>query len=290
MFFGIIPLVIPALVMLIPALKQSPRGDGVVPSYGPRSRAWPMTIAAGSAAAGAGLLLYGIDQAHLTPAVSLPLGVLGLGMLGYGLYRLLPPHALVFARGLPTTIMMRGMFSGAFFGVNAFIPLALTDVKGFSVSQAGLALTTGALGWSAGSYLQSVRDGDASRRIRLGAACVMAGVLLTALSVLPGSQLLGWAAVPAWIVAGFGMGIGMTTVSVTALKQSPVNEQGANSAALSVTDMLGSALTIGIGGALVNLIGHDQRQIAVGFVVIVGCMGALGLAATLLAGRTRTPQ
>ncbi|WP_184965857.1 MFS transporter [Nonomuraea endophytica] len=281
-FYGIIPLVVPALVMLVPALNKKPTEEAV-PSTGPRSRPGLMALAATCAAVGAGALLYGI-QTHTV--VTGLIGVVGLAALGYGLYRLLPPHALRFGRGLPTTVMMRGFFSAAFFGVNAYIPLALQEVKDFDATTAGIALTTGALGWSTGSYLQSRREALPHKRIRLGAFCVMIGVLLTMLSVLPG--ITGWVAVPAWIIAGFGMGLGMTTVSVTALKQSPLNEQGANSAALSVTDMLGSALTIGVGGALVNMIGHAPSQIATGFIVISCLMAAIALAATLLSARTAT--
>ena len=293
-FFGIIPLVVPALVMLIPALNK--RADGLAASgssdegggssEGARSRPFAMTVAATAAAGGAGVLLYGVDKLHVSPVPSAVAVLAGLACLGYGLSKLLPPGALRFSRGLPTSIMMRGMFSAAFFGVNSFIPLALQQVKEFGPASAGIALTTGALGWSTGSYLQSRRSVEPHRRIRLGAACVMVGVLLGLLSVLPG--LTGWVAVPAWIVAGFGMGIGMTTVSVTALKQSPVNEQGANSAALSVTDMLGSALAVGVGGALINVIGHSPGMIARGFVVICCLMSAIALAATLLASRTRS--
>jgi MFS family permease len=289
-FFGIIPLVIPALVMLIPALNRPDpeSGESAAAAKGARSRPLLMTTAAIGAAGGAGVLLYGVDKLHVSPVPSAVAVLLGLVCLGYGLVRLLPQGALRYSRGLPTTIMMRGMFSAAFFGVNSFIPLVLQQVKLFDPTMAGIALTTGALGWSTGSFLQSRREAEPHKRIRLGAACVMAGVLLSLLSVLPG--VTGWVAVPAWIVAGFGMGLGMTTVSVTALKQSPVEEQGANSAALSVTDMLGSGLAVGVGGALVNLIGHSPAMIARGFVVICLLMAAIALAATLLAVRTRAPS
>ncbi|GAA2289539.1 MFS transporter [Nonomuraea roseoviolacea subsp. roseoviolacea] len=284
-FYGIVPLVVPALAMLVPALRRRPAEEETVRSEGPRSRPLPMTLAATSAAGGAGVLLWGVDRLHVTPLPSGVAVVVGLALLGYGLSRLLPPGALRFGRGLPTTIMMRGMFSAPFFGVNAFIPLALQSVKGFDPTAAGIALTTGALGWSAGSFLQSRRTAEPYRRLRLGAGCVMTGVLLALLAVLPG--VTGWIAVPAWVIAGFGMGLGMTTVSVTALKQSPVSEQGANSAALSVTDMLGSALSLGIGGALINVIGHSPAEIARGYVVICCVMGAVALGGTLLAPRVR---
>jgi MFS family permease len=283
-FYGIIPLVVPALVMLVPSLRR-PATSEEAPSDGPRSRPLAMTLAAAATAGGAGVLLHGVDRLHLTPVIGAAETAAGLGFLVYGLYRLLPPGALRFGRGLPTTVLMRGFFSAAFFGVNSFIPLALKEVKGFDLTQAGIALTTGALGWSAGSYLQSRRTAEPYRRIRLAAVGVTVAVLLSMLAVLPG--VTGWIAVPAWVVAGFGMGLGMATISVTALKQSPVNEQGANSAALSVTDMLGSALAIGTGGALINLIGHSSAQIATGFIVICLLMAAIGLSATLLAGRIR---
>ncbi|MEU7739524.1 MFS transporter [Nonomuraea sp. NPDC049158] len=269
-----------------PSSSSASSGAGGGSVEGARSRPFAMTVAATAAAGGAGVLLYGVDKLHVSPVPSAVAVLVGLVCLGYGLAKLLPPGALRFSRGLPTTIMMRGLFSAAFFGVNSFIPLALQQVKSFGPTAAGIALTTGALGWSTGSYLQSRRSVEPHRRIRMGAACVMAGVLLGLLSVLPG--ITGWVAVPAWIVAGFGMGIGMTTVSVTALKQSPVNEQGANSAALSVTDMLGSALAVGLGGALINLIGHSPGMIARGFVVICCLMSAIALGATLLASRTRS--
>ncbi|MEU6718133.1 MFS transporter [Nonomuraea sp. NPDC046802] len=283
-FFGIIPLVLPALAMLVPALRMGGSAEAR-PGDGPRSRPLAMTLAATAAAGGAGLLLHGVDRLHLQPALGAVETAAGLAALVYGLHRLLPPAALRFARGLPTTVLMRGFFSASFFGVNSFIPLALQEVKGFTAADAGIALTTGALGWSAGSYLQSRQTGAAHLRIRLGAAMVMVAILICLLAVLPG--VTGWVAVPAWIVAGFGMGFGMTTVSVTALRQSPVNEQGANSAALSATDMLGSALSIGIGGALINLVGHAPDQIATGFVGISCLMAAVAFSATVLAGRTR---
>ncbi|MFG3441782.1 MFS transporter [Nonomuraea sp. NPDC047897] len=284
-FYGIIPLVIPALVMLVPALKRRPEDEEATPSSGPRSRPVAMTAAAAAAAVGGGALLYGVDKLHVAPVPSAAAVAAGGALLLYGLIRLLPPGALRFRRGLPTTIMMRGMFSAGFFGVNMFIPLALQSVKGFDPTAAGIALTTGALGWSTGSYLQSRRAAEPYRRMRLGAACVTAGILVAMLSALPG--ITGWIAVPAWIVAGFGMGLGMTTVSVTALRQSPANEQGANSAALAVTDMLGSGLAVGVGGALINLVGHSPGQIARGFVVICCLMAAVALATALLARRVR---
>ncbi|MEV0421214.1 MFS transporter [Streptosporangium canum] len=281
-FYGIVPLVIPALLMLLPALRT---GEGLSPepATGPRSRPLAMTLAAAATAGGAGLLLYGVDRLHDTPVPGGIATAAGLVALAVGLPRLLPPRALRFGRGLPTTVMMRGILASAFFGVNAFIPLLLTQVRGLSVIEAGVALTIGALGWTTGSYLQTRRAYDRPRLVRLGATAVTTGILLTLLALVP--ALTAWVAVPAWVVAGFGMGIGITSVNVTAMRQSPDAEQGANSAALQVVDTLGGALTIGFGGVLINLIGHDD--IATGYTTIVVLMAAVGLLGVIVAGRMR---
>ncbi|MFB9675630.1 MFS transporter [Streptosporangium vulgare] len=282
-FYGIVPLVVPALVMLLPALRIGGRTPAPTLSTGPRSRPLAMTLAATATACGAGILLYGVSHLHDTPAPGGIATVAGLAALAAGLPRLLPPRALRFGRGLPTTIMMRGVLASAFFGVNAFIPLFLTKVHGFSVVEAGVALTLGALGWSSGSYLQTRRSYDRPLLVRIGAAAITTGILMTLLALVPGVG--GWVTVPAWVVAGFGMGLGMTSVNVTAMHQSPDAEQGANSAALQVVDTLGSAITIGVGGGLVNLIGH--ADIATGYATIVVLMACIGLFGVIVARRMR---
>ncbi|GAT65466.1 MFS transporter [Planomonospora sphaerica] len=281
-FYGIVPLVVPALVMLLPALRGGD-GDAPEPGTGPRSRPLRMTLAALATAAGGGTLLYGVERLDTAPLPGGAATGAGLVLLAAGLPRLLPPKALRFGRGLPTTVMMRGVLASAFFGVNAFIPLVLKEEFGFSTTQAGVALTIGALGWSGGSYLQTRREFDRPTLVRLGATAVTAGILLTALALLPG--MTGWIMAPAWMVAGFGMGIGTTSVSITTMRQSPDDEQGANSAALQVVDTLGGALTIGFGGVLVNLIGHDD--IATGYIAIIAMTAAIGVLGTAVAGRMR---
>ncbi|RBQ14866.1 MFS transporter [Spongiactinospora rosea] len=290
-FFGIVPLVIPALLMLLPALrakKDEPKAaadPGDAGGAAPVRRGGPvvMTLSAAGAAVGAGVLLYGVGDLHLHLPIGLAACAVGLVLLGLSLPRLLPTGSLRLRRGLPTTVVMRGLLSGPFFCVNSFIPLMLQEVRGFSDAAAGVALTTGALGWSAGAYLQSRGFVRRERLIMFGAVAVTAGIALTALAVSP--AVPGWVAVPAWVVAGFGMGMGVSSVNVTTMAQSSDAEQGANSASLQVTDTLGASLAIGFGGALINFVGHDD--IATGFVTVSAVMAVLGIFAAIVAGRVR---
>jgi MFS family permease len=71
-----------------------------------------------------------------------------------------------------------------------------------------------------------------------------------------------WAAAPLWALAGFGMGLGYPTASVLTLGLSPEDEQGANSAALQVCDVIGGIVGIAIAATLVNAAGPDRLDIA----------------------------
>ena len=71
---------------------------------------------------------------------------------------LMPRGTLRAARGLPSGIVVRGLLAVAFLGCDAFLPLALTELRGFSVSQAGLVISAASLSWSLGSFLQARLD------------------------------------------------------------------------------------------------------------------------------------
>src|SRR5205823_5466001 len=111
-----------------------------------------------------GVLLAGVGAAvgvaALTLAaqslswVMLPVGVAGLVITAFALRELLPRGTLRAGRGLPSVVLSRGLLAGGFNAVEAYVPLALTAVHGYSPAAAGLPLTVGALGWSAASAWQ----------------------------------------------------------------------------------------------------------------------------------------
>ena len=88
----------------------------------------------------------------------------------------------------------------AFFTADLFIPLALTSVRGISATLAGIVLTAGIIGWTAGAYAPArlLKWGMTKGGIaRLGAILVIAGltvigaVILTTVPVPVGTGLAG---------------------------------------------------------------------------------------------------
>src|SRR3546814_14617712 len=61
------------------------------------------------------------------------------------------------------------------------------------------------------------------------------------------------AAVGVWAIAGLGMGLSYSPISVTVLALAEVGREGRASSSLQLTDVLGVALGTGLGGAFVAL-------------------------------------
>jgi MFS family permease len=180
------------------------------------------------------------------------------------------------------------VFAGAFFGAEVFVPLLLVEQRGLATTLAGASLTGGALTWSLGSWYQG-RPGLQVPRARLvtgGLLLVATGIVITA-SVLA-SFMPPFMAAIGWLVAGLGMGVGITSLSVLVLELSPIEEQGANAAALQVSDALGSILFIGAAGAIfAGLHSPDQDNAGV-YLLIFALMTVVALAGAVVAPRVRT--
>jgi MFS family permease len=254
-FLGIVPLVIPAGLALVPALRGlNARGRM------PRGR----LLAAVALSAGAATLLWGLDHRSIVVFA-------GLAGLAYGVRTIMPRGILWFRRGLPTTIAMRGLLMGAMAGTEAFIPLVLTTRYGFSPATAGIVLTVGALGWSAGSWWQGrFSSGSRVRFAVVGAILHATGVCAVVLSF----HLSGWLTLPAWIIAGAGIGLAFPALSVQVLHLSGPSAQGTNSSAMQISDTLGSSLAVGMAGALVNAAGLSAGAVGTAVIAIVAALAA----------------
>ncbi|MEU4803608.1 MFS transporter [Actinosynnema sp. NPDC023587] len=276
-FLGLAPFVLLAVLLVVPVL-------GRLPAHRPdptRRRGLPL------AALGAGTGVAALSWAAQHPTgVNLVIGLVGLGVLVPALAVLLPKGTLRARPGLPATILARGLLAGSFFAAEAFIPLTLTSVHGYSAIAAGIPLTVSALGWTAGSWWQS-RKPDIPR-----ATLVRWGFLLNAAGVA-GVTLVAPSWGPAfltpvlWAVAGAGMGMAMSSLSVLTLAASTDVDRGFNSAALQISDMLGSALLIGLGGVLVGAFASARAPTAgvVPFDLLMAAVAVLGAVLARRLGR-----
>ena len=247
-FLGLVPLALVAGAIALRPLRPL----DVVPDPDAAADHPPSRLpAAIRVAAGAGLVLAGLSADTVLLAV--PLVVAGVVLGTRPLLGLVPSGTMRAAPGLPAAVAVRGILTFAFFGADAYLPLAITDARGSSTLVAGLTLTASALTWTAGSWVQErfVQRVGADRFVSVGHAVLLVGIALAGLAL--------WDAVPlavfvaAWTVAGFGIGMAYSPISLVVLSEAPPGQEGAASAAMQLTDLLGIALGTGVGGAAVGL-------------------------------------
>ncbi|WP_233492400.1 MFS transporter [Blastococcus sp. TF02A-30] len=282
-FLGLLPLIAVGLGLILPALRRF--GAPTAAPEGARHRHWWALLAGLGIAA----LQYAGQRLDLL-AVAVAAG--GLAALVAGLRPLVPAGTVRLRPGLPAVVGGRGLLAGAFFGMDVLLPLTLTELHGYTPTAAGVPLTAGALGWALASQLQSRRpDVPRVRILRAGFALLAVGLATSALVTVP--ALHGWPVYLTWAVAGLGMGLGMPSLSVLLLDQSPEERRGADSAAFQIADVTASALAIGTTGVLVaaGVAGVLSFEAAVlTAVAVLTLLAALGAAAAPRAGSRPAPE
>ena len=244
-FGGLLPLPLIAAALVLPALRALPSAPDAPQKSGSVWYALQLS-------AGVGCLLHGLGdfgQRHL--AWALPLILVGAVLAVRALWQLMPAGTLRAAPGQPAAIASMALITFVFFGSEAFVPLALSYVRGVSVAYSGLPLTAAALSWTAGAWLPVKVAGRVSRRtlVLLGLSVLAVGIAGTTAvlvpSVPPASILVSWS------IAGLGMGIAFTTTSAAVLDGVGSSGSAKSSAALQLAQALGASLATGIGGAIV---------------------------------------
>lgn len=244
-FLALIPVVGVAGVVVLRSLRTLPALTDEADLPDARRR----LAAAIAVALGAGLLL---TAATITrPLETAALAVAGLAIGLPALRRLLPPGTLRAARGIPSVVLARGCSTFAFFGAEAFVPLALVSLRDLSLAEAGLLLTAATLTWTAGAWVQAhlvTRVGQ-SRLIGAGFVFLSVGLAGVASVLVPTVPVA--ATIAAWGCGGFGMGLLYSAMTQVVLVEARPEEQGAASSAINLSDVLGSAIGTGAGGAIV---------------------------------------
>ena len=287
-FLALLPLVVLAAIMALPALSDTvpgrPAGEPGAPAddEGARSHGEERWRRAIVLVAGVALVLAGLGADQMLLAAPLA-GAGGLAAT-WAFLRLVPPGTARFRPGLPAAVAMRGVLTFAFFGTDAYISLALTDVRHQPTWVTGVTLTACTLTWTTGAWIQQRLVVSRGPRwlVRRGMALVGLGTAATivGLGAAPPAVI-----VAAWTVAGLGIGLSYAPLSVTVLGTAVPGEEGRASASLQLTDVLGVALGTGVAGVFVAL-GEGGgwatgTSLTLGFAITL----AVALAGVVVAGR-----
>lgn len=275
-FFGIVPFAAAAVVLTANPLRRIPDRQGK-----PRDPAHvrdALLLALGVSAFLAGV---GRDQVVIAAA----LGVAGLAIALPPFRRLAPPGTLRAKPGPAAGVVCILLLNIGFFGAEAFIPLALTDLRDRSATFAGLPLTAAALTWTAGAWLL---DRFATRiprvlMVRTGMLVVAAGVGIFLLVLRPETPVS--VSFLSWAVAGLGMGLAFSTLQLIVLDSAPEGQEGIATAGMQLANSLGIAFSAGIGGAIVAAFSSGDQATARGILIQSVAMASALFLGWLIAAR-----
>jgi len=282
--FGVVvPLAVLVALVILPRVPATGTGSFEVTA---RRR----VVRGALLAVGAGALQVGAERLADGGAWPVVLTAAGAALVVGALPGLLPRGTLRAARGLPSVVGVRGLYTAAFFGTESFVPLFLVTERGLSPAEAGLALTGGALGWFAGTSIQTRDLGRLPRHLLLvvGGVVIALGIAVLVAVVVAGVS--GWFVLLVWLLAGCGMGIGMATSSVLTLRMAPAAERGVASSALQLSDNLGGVLGIAVVGAVFAALhtpGGGQDDLFAG---MFASLCAVAVVAALVGTRARAPR
>ena len=279
-FLGLLPFLAVAGGMAISALR---RVEGSAPpAVGRPGDTGARLARAIAAAAGAGLLVAALGVT--TPWLVVVGVAAGAALLLPAFRRLTPRGTLLLAVGVPAAVLLRGVMTFAFFSGDAYIPLLLQTWRGTPATLTGVVFTATTIAWTAGTWIQARRIDRHGPRlfVALGFALFALGAALTVPAVL--------VAVPpeitivTWTIAGVGMGLMYSAVTIVVLRGVDPDQQGSASSSLQLSDILGTALGTGVAGAITaagERAGGDGLGVALGLVFAMSCVvSLLGLAAS----------
>lgn len=285
-FLGVVGLVVPALAMILPAMRGV-RSTQDAPAEGaqPESADVPWAYGRMGWAALAAVAVLGLNLSGQVPGVGWVMAAVALVIAMLAVRPLVPRGTLGAHRGLPSVILMRGAASAAFFGTEVYVPYLLTERYSFSPAFAGLALTGSAIAWAAASAVQG-RMGS-----RLGNALAVkigSGLVLFSVVIVLVTTVLAWpaaVAIAGWLFAGAGMGLMYPRLSVMTLALSRPEDQGFNSSAMSISDSLGGALSLAVTGLVFSALTTTAGSFSASFSGVFVLTSAIAVVGLIIAPR-----
>lgn len=201
-------------------------------------------------AAGLGIALLQVVSTQQEGFTFKTLAVLFVGaVLAINFSRLILPVGTFRAhRGVPATVLFRGILNGALLAVELYLPLILKELHNWSPTRAGLILTASSVSWAIAAHLQgNIKDPAMRRRIpMIGLVCQLIGTALTIFAI--SRDITGIIVLAGWFIAGFGIGFVYPHLSVHALGLTPPSRHGEVSSALQIADTLGASVMIAVAG------------------------------------------
>ena len=244
-FLSLVPLLPIPLLAVLPgrhrADRRPPAGPGPARG-GDGHRCWAAPV---GRAAGGGLVL-GRGRGR---------SVVGLALVILAALRLFPAGVEVHARSAIGRDLPR-VTAGGFFGCEAYVPLMLVEhrgpphdgraVRGHDGHRMGYRFLDPRPSGISGCTHDAGPPGRRVHHDRRGDDGVAA--IATEEVTLP-----AWLSGLGLLVGGLGMGLGMASNSVLLFDYSPVEDRGANSALIEMSDSLGGLLVIGTAGVIYAL-------------------------------------
>ena len=276
-FLGLLPLVIVAGSLALRELRR-------VPGH-PNRAARRVFVDAVRVAAGAGFALGGLQERD--PIVTPLLVAVGLVLALPALRNLLPAGTFRASGALPAAVLSRGILTFAFFAPDIFVPLTVTTIRGESVILSGIALTAGTIAWTTGAWIQE------RTVFRVGPApLVRNGFLLVAIGIAAMGAVLGgfvpaWLCVPAWGIAGLGIGMAYSSISLVVLRHAAAGTEGSTAASMQLADILGNALGTGIGAVTVAAAVASLGGPALGVAITDALAAIVAIVGVFIASRLR---
>ncbi|MFN2426167.1 MAG: MFS transporter [Candidatus Binatia bacterium] len=276
-FLFLVPVTAIAAAFAMKGLRElAPARNGDAPAMSMR--------AAVQLALGTGIAFVGTEASGLLLAGTLV--VVGVAIALPALRRLMPPGTLHAAPGAPAALAAKGLATFAFFGAEAFLPLALTVVRAESMVMAGLALTAGTLAWTAGAWMQERLVAHVSPALLVRSGMAMLAVAIAGAAGVLFVPAPGAMAIASWTLAGLGIGVAYSTTTLIVFDRTAQGGEGNAASSLQLVNVLGVAFGTGIGGAVLGVatgLGHSRT---IALVAIDVVMIAAAVIAFVAAGRT----
>ena len=284
-FLGLLPLIALAAALTLGALRNVADAPPVADEAAAAARRGRLPLAI-AVAVGAGMLTVGLTSGEPLPTIVLSVAGLLIGI--FALRRLTPPGTLVARPVLPAAVLLRGILTCMFFGVDAFVALTLVGWRGVSATQAGIALTAATILWTAGAWIQArgATRWPTYRFVQVGFAVTLLGLAGMLLVLEPDGDLADRH--PRLRGGRPGHGPGLFAPRADRASRGHRRRPGAATSALSLTDSLGTALGHGHHRSDRRREPAGDRRpaagLAAGFMVAL----AIGLGGLSLTGRLRS--